>query len=136
MGLKIKAQYVSVEDFKTYTGIDLYEQLDGSISPDIFLRDCEDEIINYVNIQSWRPISRWFELNKYKPNQVDALKMAILTHAKYVFENGDILGNNGIDPEQGVKFGTHERREASISPKAIDILRMNGILLMSMISRY
>ena len=135
MGLKIKAKYVSPEDFKTYTGIDLYEELNG-ITPDIFLRDCEDEIINYVNIQSWRPISKWIELNRYNQDQMDAFRMAILAHAKYVFENGDILGNNGIDPEQGVKFGTHERREASISPKAIDMLKMGGIVVMSMRSRY
>lgn len=135
MGLKIKAEYVSVEDFKTYTGIDLYEELNGD-SPEFFLRDREDEIINFVNIQSWRPISMWLKRNKYKPEQMDMLRMAILMQAKYVFENGDILGNNGIDPEQGVKFGTHERREASISPKALDYLRRGGLLMMTMRSLY
>ena len=136
MAIKIKAEYVSPEDLKTYCGLDLYEELGGNITPDFFMRDREDEIIRYVNIQSWRPISLWIKRNKYNPEQMDGLRTAILEQAKYVFENGDVLANNGIDPEQGVKFGTHERREASISPKAIDILKMNGIVLMSMRSTY
>jgi hypothetical protein len=67
---------------------------------------------------------------------MDSFRTAILEQAKYVFENGDVLANNGIDPEQGVKFGVHERREASISPKARDILSLSGILLMTMRSLY
>ena len=136
MGLKLKAQFVSVEDFLTYTGIDLHEELASDKAPDFFLRDCEDQIINYVNQQSWRNISGTIAANKFTSEQMDALRMAILTQAKYVFENGDVLANNGVDPEQGVKFGMLERREASISPVAIDMLKMSGILTLVMRSRY
>lgn len=132
MALKIKAEYVSVEDFKTYTGIDLYEELGGDTTPDLFLRDREDEIINYVNLQSWRPITKWIYEHKYSPEQMDALREAILIQAKYVFYNGDIMGNSGIDPEEGVKFGRYERTEAAIAQSAIDKLKMNGILTLRM----
>lgn len=135
MALKIKAQFVSVEDFKVYTGIDLYRELNDDISPELFLRDCEDEIINYVNLQSWRPISVWLDQHLYTPEQMDAFREAILIQAKYVFENGDVLANNGIDPEQGVKFGKNEREEASIAPNAINKLKMHGILTLVMRSR-
>jgi hypothetical protein len=136
MAIKIKAEYVSPEDLKTYCGLNLYEELGGNTTPDFFMRDREDEILRYINIQSWRPINIWLKLNKYNSEQMDNLKMAILEQAKYVFENGDVLANNGIDPEQGVKFGTHERMEASISPKAIDILKMSGIVTLVMRSFY
>lgn len=135
MGLKLKAEYVSVEDFKTYTGIDLYEQLNDNTTPNFFLRDVEDELINYVNLQSWRPISRLMHENKFTPEQMDAWREAILIQAKYVFENGDILSNNGIDPEQGIRFGTMERYAASIAPNAINKLKMAGILTLVMRER-
>ena len=132
MALKIKAEFVSVEDFKTYTGINLDEELGGDITPDLFLRDREDEIINYVNLQSWRPISQWIVRNRYTPEQIDALREAILIQAKYVFYNGDIMGNSGIDPEEGVKFGRLERAEAAIAQNAIDKLKLAGILTLRM----
>ena len=136
MAIKLKPEYVSVEDFKVYAVIDLYEELIGNTSPDLFLRDCEDEIINYVNMQSWRPISRWIYQNIFTPQQIDAFREAILIHAKYVFQNGDIMNNNGIDPEQGVKFGKYEREAAAIAPNAINKLKMAGILTLVMRARY
>lgn len=136
MALKLKAQFVSTEDFKVYTGIDLDEELIGNTSPDLFLRDCEDEIINYVNLQSWRNVSFWIDNHLLTNEQMDMFREAILIHAKYVFENGDVLGNNGIDPEQGVKFGSYERNEASIAPNAINKLKMAGIITLVMRSRW
>ena len=136
MALKLKAKYVSVEDFKTYTGIDLYEELNEGQQPELFLRDCEDELLEYANLQTWRPINDYTINNLFTPKQKDALMEAILIQAKYVFENGDVLGNNGVDPEQGVKFGAQDREAASISPKAMNKLRDNGILLTKMRNRY
>lgn len=133
--MKLKPEYVSVEDFRNYTGIDLQEELAEGQDPNLFLRDREDEFITYVNLQSWRPITKWIVEHRYSPKQMDALKEAILIHAKYVFENGDILGNNGIDPEQGVKFGKYEREEAAIAPNAINKVKMAGILTLVMRSR-
>ena len=135
--MKLKPEYVSVEDFKTYTGINLDEELnDGGKTPDMFLRDCEDELINYVNLQSWRPISKYVYEHFYSPEQMDALREAILIHARYVFYNGDILENNGVDPETGKKFGKDEREEAAIAPNAVDKLKMNGILTLKMRTRF
>jgi len=137
MAIKTKAEFVSTEDFKTYTGIDLYEELNGDgKTPDMFLRDCEDELINYVNLQSWRPISKYVVENYYGPEQMDALKEAILIHARYVFYNGDIMENNGIDPETGRKFTDDERKSAAIAPNAIDKLKMEGILSLKMKLRF
>lgn len=136
MALKIKPQYISAEDFHVYTGINLDEELRGNLTPNLFLRDCEDELINYVNMQSWRPINLWIVENKLNQEQMDALREAIIIHAKYVFENGDIMSNNGIDPEQGVKFGKFEREEAAIAPNAINKLKMAGILSLVMRSRW
>ena len=125
-----------MEDFKTYTGIDLYEELSEEQEPILWLRDREDEIINYVNLQSWRPISRWIYDHKYTPEQMDALREAILIHAKYVWLNGNLLENNGIDPETGKKFGSDDRQEMAIAPNAIDKLKMNGILSLKMHMRW
>ena len=130
--LKTKAEFVSTEDFRVYTGIDLSEELNDSRDAELFLRDREDELINYANMQSWRPITRYVYEHYYSPEQMTALREAILLQAKYVFENGDVLANNGIDPENGVKFGKYERESASISPKAINLLKVNGILSLVM----
>ena len=132
MAIPTKAKFVSTEDFKTYTGIDLSEELREDRSPDMFLRDCENELINYVNLQSWRPISEYIYFHEYTTEQMDALREAILIHARYVLYNGDVMENNGIDPETGVRFGKRERDEASIAPNAIDLLKVNGILSLVM----
>lgn len=134
--LKIKAEYVSLEDFKTYTGIDLIEELPEGRDAELFLRDAEDELIEYANAQSWRPISRWLADNKLPPEDVNVIREAIIMQAKYMFENGDALANNGLDPETGVKFGSYERDAAAISPKAIKHLKNNGILTLRMKTRY
>lgn len=136
MALKIKPEYVSVEDFKTYTGIDLYEELAEEQQPNLWLRDREDELINYVNLQSWRPISKWFHDHFYTPEQVDALREAILIHAKYVWLNGSILENSGLDPEAGQKFTPDQREAAAIAPNAIDKLKIAGILTLKMRMRF
>lgn len=134
--LKIQPEYVSVEDFKTYTGIDLYEELPEGKDALLFLRDAEDELINYANMQSWRPINRYIVQNKFSPVQMTSLRTAILMQAKYMFENGDAMGNSGLDPEEGVKFGKYERESAAISPKAINELKMSGIITLVMRSRW
>ena len=127
---------MSVEDFKTYTGIDLVEELNEGKTPEIFLRDAENEIIHYVNLQSWRPITKWIVQNKFTPEQMDDLMEAILIQAKYDFENGNVLANNGIDPEQGVKMTPDDRYWASIAPMAIDQLKMHGLLTLVMRTRW
>ena len=136
MAIKIAPEYVSPEDFKTYTGIDLYEELAEGENPLLFLRDRENEIINYVNLQSWRPITKWIYENVFSPEQIDGFREAILIQAKYVFLNGNILENSGVDPEMGVKFGKNEREEAYISQAAIDKLMMEGILTLKMRTRF
>lgn len=136
MALKLKPEFVSVEDFKNYTGIDLAEELREGQDPNLFLRDAEDELIYFVNAQSWRPISLWIAHNKFSQEQMDALRESILIQAKYMFENGDIMSNNGVDPEQGVKFGKYERESAAIAPNAINKLKMFGILSLVMRSRW
>lgn len=130
--LKTKAEFVSTEDFRVYTGIDLSAELNDSQDAELFLRDREDELINYANQQSWRPINKYLYENEFSPEQMTALREAILLHAKYVFNNGDILDNSGVDPESGVKFGKFERESAAISPKAIYALKMSGILSLVM----
>lgn len=136
MAIKIAPEYVSVEDFRTYTGINLHEELADGEDPQLFLRDREDEIIRYVNLQSWRPITRWIYEHKFSPDQVDAFREAILIQAKYVFLNGNIFENSGIDPEMGVKFGKNERESAAISQSAIDKLMNEGIITLKMRTRF
>jgi len=135
MALKLKPEYISAEDFRTYTGINLDEELNG-VSPDVFLRDCEDELISYVNMQSWRPISRWIAEGKYTPDELDAIREAIIIQARYVLLNGDVAENNGIDPETGVRMSLSDREEATIAPNAINKLKMAGILTLKMKSRF
>lgn len=132
MSISVAPKYVTLEDFKVYTGIDLDEELNGNMNPNLFLRDAENELLNYANMQSWRPINEWIARYKLTAEQMDALREAILIQAKYMFENGDILSNNGIDPEQGVKFGKFEREEAAIAPNAINKLKMAGIVSLVM----
>lgn len=136
MPLKTKPEYVSIEDFKTYTGIDLHEELAEGTDPNLWLRDAEDQIIAYVNMQSWRPITRWIYEHRYTQDQMDAFRMAILLQAKYIFFNGNVNMNNGIDPEDGVKMKADDRSRASISPDAINMLINFGIITLTMRSSH
>ena len=135
--LSTAATFVTPEDFKTYTGIDLDESLNDDITtPDRFMRDAEDEIINYVNMQSWRPISRNLAQNKYTQSQVFSLKKAIILQAEYMFYNGDMLKNNGVDPDRGEVVRNETLKKVSISPKASDELKQSGILTLVMRRRW
>ena len=134
--LKLKAEYVSTEDFKTYTGTDLTEQLNEGMNPDFFLRDAENEIIDYVNGQSWRPITRYIHDNCFSPEQVVIFKTAILIQAKYMLENSDLMSDSGVDPEKGVIFGKYERDNASIAPNAINMLKNAGIVTLKMRTKF
>lgn len=134
--MRTTAQFVSLDDFETYTGINLRKDLRDGVNADKFLRDCEDALINYANLQSWRPINKFIAEHYYTKEQMTALREAILIQAAYTYQNGNLLMNSGIDPERGRVFGENERRENAIADPAMDKLRMSGILRTRAPARY
>lgn len=136
MAIKTTAEFVTPEDFKTYTGIDLSEELAIGKTPDIFLRDAEDHLIQYVNIQSWRPITKWIYQNKYSEIQQEMWREAILIQAKYEFYNSDLTLNAGIDPLDGQKMTPSQREQAYIAPEAIKKCMRAGLITRTMITRF
>lgn len=132
--LKTAPIYVSEDDFNNWTGKNLSAELNDSTTPDRFLRDAEDDVLTFINLQSWRPISHLIRENWFTDEQMYALKAAILEQADYVFYNGDAYKNSGLDPE-GKRLDRDDLNRVAISQRTIDRLIETGVMTLVMHGR-
>jgi hypothetical protein len=126
--LDYKPHFATPEDFKTYSGIDLSEELLPPQTPDSFMLDVEQRIINYISLQSWLPLRKMIRDNKLSQYQVNSLALAILQQTKYEFFNGTSSMDSGIDPERGKVSSRDDLNRAAICQDAIDTLQCSGLI--------
>lgn len=126
--LVLTPRFVTPEDFKTYTGIDLSEELAAPQTPNSFILGVEQRILNFISLQSWIPLKRMIELHRLSKFQQDSLALAILQQARYEFYNGTLTMNSGIDPEKGIINDRDSLNRATICQDAMDTLQCSGLL--------
>ena len=122
-------KYITADEFKEYTGIDLSEELKDTSNPsdkvNAFLKRIEDRMETYLNAHFFKRVSDLWPC--FTENQKYHYKLALIEQAYYVFKNGDISTDSGYDPEKGIIGSKHALTEITIAPNAKDHLKMTGL---------
>ena len=125
-----KPQFVSVDDFKNYWGLDLRNMLrsndNESNQAETFLARVEDRLMQWIDNNTFRRI-RYEDLREKFPESYENWQKAILTQAMYMFKNGDLGIESGYDAEKGQIIGRQELVEMAVCPAAIDYLSNAGL---------
>lgn len=127
--MTIQTRYITADEFREYTGIDLEEELrdtsNASNKVAAFLKRIEDRMETFLNAHLFKNVSELYPA--FSDAQKYHYKLALIEQAYYVFKNGDISTDSGYDPDRGIIASKHARTEISLAPNAIDHLRMTGL---------
>lgn len=101
--MEFLTKYITPDDFKTYFGIDLGVELKNGANPsdtaNAFIIRIEKSVEIFLNATFDRNIREEFE--RFTNYQKEMYQLALLYQAKYVYDNGDIMGDSGYNIEQG-----------------------------------
>ena len=126
--MAILTKYITADEFREYTGIDLYEELKTNSNPsdevNAFLKRIEVRMESFLNATFFKNVTD--EYPEFSDYQKQHYKYALLEQAYYVFKNGDISTDSGYDPDKGIIISKHAKREVTLAPNAIDHLRLIG----------
>lgn len=127
--MQLLTKYITADEFREYTGIDLEEELKGESNPsnkvNAFLKRIEDRMEVYLNAHFFKNINALYPC--FTDEQKYHYKLALIEQAYYVFKNGDISTDSGYDQDRGIIASKHARTEITLAPNAIDHLRMTGL---------
>ena len=127
--MTILTRYITADEFKDYTGIDLSAELKDTSNPsnkvNAFIKRVEDRMEVYMNAHFFKNVSQLYPC--FSNYQKDQYKLALIEQVYYVFKNGDIYSDSGYDPEKGIVASKHALSEITIAPAAKDHLRMCGL---------
>ena len=122
-------KYITADEFREYTGIDLEEELRDTSNPsnkvNAFLKRVEDRMEIFLNAHFFKNINDYYP--KFTNEQKYHYKLALIEQAYYIFKNGDISTDSGYDPEKGIVASKHARTEITLAPNARDHLKMTGL---------
>lgn len=134
--MRTTARYISLDDVKTFLGIDLEAELkEGATRANLFLLEQEDRIIDYIRKQSWTYFDDavW---NRYSDEQKEAFRKAVMYQVNYILYNGDLANDSGIDPETGVRVTPDQFALVAIAPRSIECLKAYGLVSLVMRGRW
>ena len=125
----ILTRYITADEFREYTGVDLEAELRDTSNPsdkvNAFLKRIEDRMEVYLNVHFFKNVSEYW--TRFNDLQKSYYKKALIEQAYYVFKNGDISSDSGYDPEKGIVASKHALNELVIAPNARNYLRMTGL---------
>ena len=127
--MTIQTRYITADEFREYTGVDLAAELRDTSNPsnkvDAFLMRVEDRMEVFMNSRFFKNVGEIWP--KFTDEQKLHYKKALIEQAYYIFKNGDIYSDSGYDPEKGIVASKHALSELTIAPAARDHLRMTGL---------
>ena len=127
--MELLTKYITADEFREYTGIDLAEELkdtsNASDKVNEFLKRVEDRMETYLNAHFFKNVNELYP--EFTNEQKYHYKLALIEQAYYVFKNGDISTDSGYDQERGIIASKHARTEITLAPNSIDHLRMTGL---------
>lgn len=128
-------QFVTVDDFKNYWGLDLRNLLrsddNESNQAERFLARVEDRLMNWIDNHTFRRLS-YTSLTSY---QTENWKKAILTQAMYLYKNGDLGIDSGYDSEKGIVVARSDLIELEVCQATIDYLSNAGLFNLNVKNR-
>lgn len=122
----LMTKYITLDEFRDYfVDIDLRQALGSDESALAFITRIEDRMLSYIDSHFNRNVDR--EYPYFSEFQKQCYKKALLEQAIYVFRNGDISVDSGIDTDRGEVISRGRLDQASIAPNAINYLRQCGL---------
>lgn len=100
--MTIQTKYITNDEFKEYTGIDLCEALDHenanpSDTANRFLKRVEDRMELFIKTTFFIQVPSVY--GAWDDRQKICFKMALIEQAEYMYRNGDIAMDSGYNPE-------------------------------------
>lgn len=121
----LQTKYITLDEFKEYFSIDLIEEMGDEGIALAFLKRIEDRMEAFVNSNFNRNIM--FEYPNFTDYQKEKYKLALLEQCIYIFKNGDITVDSGLDLDRGEVVRRGVLKNVSIAPNAEANLRLCGI---------
>lgn len=125
--MELKPQFVTVDDFTSFFGIDLRSKLkendNASNAAELFLYRIEDRLKTWIDTYTFRVVP----FHKLTPFQREKFQKAILYQAMYVLRNGDLGLDSGYDSEQGVVAERGDLTVLSVCETSIEYLKSAGL---------
>lgn len=125
---QLQTKYITPDEFKDYFGIDLAilkDDTNPSNKQMAFLKRIEDRMETMIDAKCFRKVS--VEYPHFSDYQKEHYKRALLEQAIYVFRNGEISVDSGIDPEKGVVINGGSLKEMALAPNAKLELQLCGL---------
>lgn len=127
--MELNTKYITLDDFKVYFGIDLNAELRDDFNPSntglAFLKRIEDRMESLIDAECFKKVSR--EYPHFSNYQKEHYKRALLEQAIYIFRNGDITVDSGMDPDEGVVIPLETIQSAILAPNAKRELELCGL---------
>lgn len=124
----LQTRYPTPDEFKAWCGIDLANMRDNANPSDeaqAFLARIEGWLSTLIDVECFRKVD--FEYPTFTDYQKFHYKMAVMEQALYVFRNGDLSTDSGIDPDKGVVIPQDKLKGAVLAPNAKRELQVCGI---------
>jgi hypothetical protein len=125
---ELRTKYITPDEFKEYFGIDLAilkDDTNPSNKQVAFLKRIEDRMEALIDSECFRNVNR--EYPHFSQYQKLHYKRALLEQAIYVFRNGELSTDSGIDPEKGVIIPIETIQKAALAPNAKRELQLCGL---------
>ena len=126
--MALKTRYITVDEFKEWSGIDLADLRDDSNpsnKEEAFLARIEERMETLVNVACFRNVE--FEYPRFNDYQKKHYKQALLEQALYVWRNGEISTDSGYDMEKGVITPITDVQNVALAPNAKRELQVCGL---------
>lgn len=127
--MAIQTRYITKDEFKEYSGIDLDARLKDDDNPsdkaNAFLMRLETRMEAFLNANFFRNVN--VEFQSFTDFQKEHYKYALMEQGIYILRNGDISTDSGYDPEKGVVANQKSLRELTVAPNAKEHLALCGL---------
>jgi hypothetical protein len=134
--MAITTKYVSRDDFRNFSGIDLELELrdkdDTSNKVSIFILQIENWCETYVQYHT----GKYYDFTALTPEQLIHWKRGLLYQIEYVIRNGNISNDSGYNPEAGGIVEPNYLNRIALSENAKMEFMMAGIWTRKLRSRY
>ena len=125
MEMNLQTRYITKDEFREYTGIDLVELLPNQ-DAEAFLNRVAVRLEAYLDANYFKNIELMYP--EFSDYQKKNYKYALIEQALYVFKNGDISVDSGYNPESGIIANRGDLDNLTLSPNAKMFLMNCGLL--------
>lgn len=125
----LKTKYITPEEFKEYTGIDLgglRDDANPSNKEMSWLVRLEDRMSLFIDSNFFVKIDDKF--SHFSDYQKECYKKALYEQGIYIWRNGDISTDSGYDADKGEIINISKLKKLQIAPNAYNYLLMCGLL--------